>query len=430
MSRPTRFVALAVSALTALVLGCSNSPAADDEGADLPLGDLSADDSKADGQWGAALTCKPIPSLPALANPKIVVSLHGLTLRLYDETTGYDKVFPIGPGVINQNAGESTYGESKSWYPIIATGKQDFVITPAGITPCKIWWTDSATGEKSPVFAGLPFISWYGSYGMHGPVDNYRAANGGNLRRGFVSHGCLRMEAADVLELYARIKGVARVPVHVQREPERDAAGHRVDVQSRWIGAECQADSDCNFTGGFCKQNKYSERGFCSARCTGYCSDKAGYPTTFCIADPDAAGKGMCVARAADVNRDCRPYDHMVPSTRNRLGQSVSATVCVPGSPGWVGDHCFVDAECKSGNRCVGATTAAPGLCTQACTRYCPDLPGFPDTTCVNEADLGGKTCVRQCTPASNASECPAGTRCETVPWVADPTKSRNVCVP
>jgi hypothetical protein len=430
MARPTASVAFALSFLFAFACGCSDQAPATDDQADLPLGDVSADDQKADGQWGAATTCKPIPDLPRLTNPKIVVSLHGLTLRLYDEATGFNKVFPIGPGIINQTASDSTYGESKSWYPIIATGKQDFVITPAGIDPCKIWWTDPDTGAKSPVFAGLPFISWFGSYGMHGPVDNYRAANGGDLRRGFVSHGCLRMEAAGVLELYARIKGVARVPVRVQREPERDAAGERVDVASRWVGAECDADTDCNFTGGFCHKNRYSERGFCSARCTGYCSDKAGYPMTFCVADPDAAGKGMCVAKVSDQNRDCRPYDHLVPSSRTRFGQSASATVCVPGSPGWVGDHCFVDSECKSGNRCVGATTAAPGLCTQACTKYCPDLPGWPDTTCVDDADLGGKGCARQCTPSSNASECPAGTQCVTHAWAADPSKTRSVCLP
>ena len=430
MSRPIKLTAFTLSTLTALALGCNGPAEGSDGEPDLGLGDVSADDLKADGNWGAALTCKPIPDLPRLSNPKITVSLHGLTLRLYDETTGFNKVFPIGPGVINTNPGDSTYGESKSYYPIIATGKQDFVITPSSIQPCKIWWTDPATGEKSPVFAGLPFISWYGSYGMHGPVDNYRAQNGGNLRRGFVSHGCLRMEAADVLELYARIKGVARVPVRVQREPERDAAGKRVDVASRWIGAECQTDGDCNFTGGFCKQNRYSQRGFCSARCTAYCSDKAGYPTTFCVADPDDSTKGMCVAKALDVNRECRPYDHMIPVSRTRFSQSVSATVCMPGSPGWVGDHCFTDGECKSGNRCAGATASQPGLCAQACTRYCPDMPGWADTTCVNEADLGGSTCVRQCTLGSNASECPGGTECVSRPWVANTSQTRTVCLP
>ena len=36
------------------------------------------------------------------------------------------------------------------------------------------------------VFAGMPFMSWSGSYGIHGPIDDYTAPNGGALRRGGV----------------------------------------------------------------------------------------------------------------------------------------------------------------------------------------------------------------------------------------------------
>src|SRR5262249_10395882 len=165
------------------------------------------------------------------------------------------------------------------------------------------------TGEKAPVFAGLPFMSWSGSYGVHGPIDNFQAPNGGNLRRGFVSHGCIRMEAADVLEVYGRIKTAPQVPVWVQREPERTVS-ERVDGEPAWIGSECSSTADCNFPDGFCHTNPYSERGFCTARCSKYCTDKAGYPTTFCVTDPDAAGQGMCVAKVSTVNSECRPYDH------------------------------------------------------------------------------------------------------------------------
>ena len=80
-----------------------------------------------------------------------------------------------------------------------------------------------------------------GNYAIHGPIDNYRAANGGNLRRGYVSHGCVRMAAADVLEVYARIKGVASVPVHVQREPERTAVYPAMGLggsNRTWIGLQ------------------------------------------------------------------------------------------------------------------------------------------------------------------------------------------------
>ncbi|HVV87399.1 MAG TPA: L,D-transpeptidase [Kofleriaceae bacterium] len=400
----------------------SDEPSPDD----LPLGDLGAADSKADGNWGAALTCKTAPALPPLPHPQITVSLDGLTLHLVDRTVGFDKVFPVGVGAHDDDETSMTYGESLSYEPLAASGKQDFTIKPSTITPCKIWWTDPETGEKLPVFAGLPFMSWSGPYAIHGPIDNYRAANGGNLRRGYVSHGCIRMEAADVLEVYARIKGVASVPVHVQREAERTAEGPRVDVPQRWIGAECTRDADCNYAGGVCKANRWSGRGVCTARCTSTCADRAGQPQTFCVADPDAAGQGMCVPKHTAVNAGCRPYDHFVPATRSRPAQaSVTAAVCVPGTPGRVGDRCFADGDCTGGTRC------SHGVCTIACDRFCADQPGYADTFCVRDDTLGaGGSCARQCTPSSNASECSAGSTCVARGRNGQPSVVRNVCLP
>lgn len=284
-------------------------------------------------------------------------------------------------------------------YPVLAGATGDFELRPSTEIACKIWWTDPANGEKLPVFAGLPFLSWSGSYGIHGPVDNYRAADGGTLRRGFVSHGCIRMRGADVLEVYARIKGIAKVPVHVQREPERKADGRRIDVPDIWLGAECVADTDCSFTaGGFCKMNPYSERGYCSSRCTAYCPDKTGEPTSFCVKDPDEPTKGMCVLKEVAQNTGCRNLDHLVPATATRFGQTATATVCLPGSRGWVGDHCFADADCKNGTVCKDATTTTPGLCTMTCTTGCADQAGWPTTFCTTEAQ---SIAASSCVPAS-----------------------------
>jgi hypothetical protein len=407
---------------------CAADPAPDE---DLGLGDVSAEDMKADGVWGSATTCKPIPSFPALAHPEIFVSIDGLTLRLVDRAAGFEKVFPIGPGKIDAVATSSTFGESLSMFPLVASGKQDFVITKAGMNPCKIWWTDPETKQQLPVFAGLPFLSWSGSYGMHGPIDNYRAPNGGSLRRGYVSHGCLRMESADILELYARVKNAASVPVHVQREPERSANGDRLDVPSRWVGEECDSASDCGYTGAVCHANALGGRGFCSTECTRSCSDRAGYPMTFCIPDPDAAGKGMCVPKAVAENFECRPYDHLAPDKVGRFSQpTTTATVCAPGSRGWVGDRCYGDEDCRFGAHCAGAAGEEPGLCTVACTRYCTDQPGWADTFCVDEAALGGPTCMRKCTPGANAPECPAGTACVERGRSGQATVKSFVCEP
>ncbi len=422
---------LLVGALGLSLSACAAEPEDITGEDDLALGELSAEDAKFDGNWGSALNCKPVPNLPRLVNPKITVSLNGLTLHLTDAATGFDKVFPVGVGQQDTDPGSATFGESLSYYPIHAYAKNDFVIKPSTIQPCKTWWTDPETGARSPVFAGLPFMSWSGSYAIHGPIDNFRATNGGTLRRGYVSHGCIRMAAADVLEVYARIKGVAQIPVHVQREPERLQSGVKVDLEGKWIGAECATDSECNFTGGFCKQNKLAGRGFCSARCTTSCADRAGMPTTFCVTDPDDASKGMCVAKEMPVNLGCRPYDHQVPKTMTRFKSTVSAKVCMPGSVGWIGDHCFADGDCHGGNRCAGASAGKAGICTQACTRFCPDEPGSPWTFCAAEPTLGtGGSCMRECTPMSNASECAADTVCTMRSRVGDARTVKSVCVP
>jgi hypothetical protein len=392
---------------------------------DLALGGFEAPDSKADG-FGAALDCKPVPSLPVLAQPEIFVSIEGQTLRLVDRESGFDRTFPIGPGAIDRDPGSPTFGESLSMHPVLTTGRSTFEITPATIQPCKTWWTNDETGERLPVFAGLPFLSWHGNYGIHGPIDRYTAPNGGTLRRGFVSHGCLRMEAADVLELYARIKGVAKVPVHVQREPERTESGARVDVGEPWIGSECGVDADCTFDGGFCATNPWSGRGFCTRECTRGCPDREGAPVTFCVADPtggvDAAEatRGICVNKRSVHNEDCRTSDHFVPTKAGRFGQPYTqAEVCLPGTRGFIGDRCFDDGECQDGRRCDGADLEAgrAGLCTEPCTRFCPDMPGAPTTFCAGDASSEGDgQCVRGCAPESNASACTGGQSCEALP--------------
>lgn len=414
-----------------LALALAGCAAAGDEappdeetlGGDLALGDLSADDDKADGSWGAATTCKPVPNVAALTKPEITVSIDGLTLHLRDAAGDYDRVFPIGPGAIDQDPTSPTYGSSLSFNPLLG-GKRDFEVTPATTQPCKIWWRDPASGTQLPVFAGLPFLSWSGNYGIHGPIDNYRAPNGGALRRGFVSHGCLRMAAADILEVHARTRRAARIAVHVQREPERNAAGVRVDVPERWIGSECTADADCTFTGGTCHANPWGGRSFCTKSCTSVCPDRAGQPGTFCTEDATAAGRGICVPRAEAVNRDCRPYDHFVERERTRFGSpSVRVMACVPGSPGWVGDRCLSSDDCLAGAACD-----AEGVCSMPCTTVCADQPGWPTTFCA--ADPAGARCRRQCDPLSNGPECSAGFTCAPRSRPSASGTMRNVCVP
>src|SRR5688500_9876123 len=97
-------LAIVVPWLTA----CSGDTDIDGSGGDLRLGDTLPEDVKADGDWGYALTCKSIPNLPALPNPKITISIDGLSLHLTDASVGYDKIFPIGVGQIDTETGSYT----------------------------------------------------------------------------------------------------------------------------------------------------------------------------------------------------------------------------------------------------------------------------------------------------------------------------------
>ena len=198
---------------------------------DLPLGQVG--DLKADQPWTYAKQCKTIPNRPQLVDPRIVISLDGLTLRLRDGASDFERVYPVGVGTINNQAGARTEAESLSLYPVLRTGRHDFSIETSAVNPCRIWWTDKATGKTMPVFAGLPFLSVYGPYGIHGPVTSYWRKDGGKLKRGYVSHGCIRMESADIAELWAYIKGKKTVPIRLQKEIERRAEGSAIDIASR-----------------------------------------------------------------------------------------------------------------------------------------------------------------------------------------------------
>ena len=94
--------------------------------------------------------------------------------------------------------------------PLPTIPTYDFVIKPSTTQPCKFWWTDPATGQL-PVFAGLPFLSWSGSYAIHGrstttarpaalPAPRLRLARlhphgGGRRARGLRAHQGRRVGA-------------------------------------------------------------------------------------------------------------------------------------------------------------------------------------------------------------------------------------------
>jgi hypothetical protein len=394
-----------------------------DESEQLPLGEMP--EIKADG-WGQATKCKPIPQVAPLTDPAITISLNGLTLRLEDRAGGYNQVFPVGVGTINPSVNETTGNNSRTMYPVLHTGQNEFSVKTGNVNPCTIWWHDKDSGKDLPVFAGLPFMSFYGPYGIHGPITGYTEPSGGQLKRGYVSHGCVRMEAADVAEVWGRIRTTAVVPVHLQKATERAADGSGVELPQRWILSECQVDADCNFEGGYCRKNSISGRGFCTAACQRLCNyDRYGYPVTFCVSEPGET-EGYCTYKASGFNYDCRRHDGFVRKDGEpRFSQpSVTASVCKPGSQGWIGDRCLTGADCGGGRTCQVAPGASFGFCTEACSLYCPDEKGRAGTFCVEGQ------CRAQCDPEDNGATCPAGFVCSTQKRYNQPEMSAPVCMP
>jgi hypothetical protein len=385
---------LAACAVAAVLSACGGAPESLTDESDLNgVGDVAGN-----GAWGAATTCKALPAgLPALKSPAVVISLDGLTLHLWDRAGTFDKVYAIGPGAIENGVSLSPIGHFATGPAESTPGAVDNGSVVGG-SPwawwyrCKIWWTDPTTKKVIPVYGGLPLIRLKGpptlGYALHGPVDNFGAANGGSLRRGFVSHGCIRLRAEDILEIFALLHGHGSVPIDIQRAVERDANGAAIDLAQRWVGSECSASSDCNFAGGVCQPNAFG-RSFCTLACNGSCPDRAGEIPTACV--PSAQG-GICVRQATALNDSCRAYESFkyAPGTP-RFGSSHPADACLPGSIGFVGDPCLSSADCSAGRSCE-RHGSGPGLCTQPCsaTTACPSERG------IASACLGGR-CLRTC---------------------------------
>lgn len=166
------------------------------------------DDGKSDAPRYAVPT-----NLPALVDPEIIVSLEGLTVHIFDRETGFQAVYPAGVGELDSR------GRS-----ITPTGHFN-----TGSDNTDSWWFVPRRTNPS-YFAGLPFLritaensDGANTYAFHGPID-------ATLRRGYVSHGCVRMAKQNIIDLFWMMKPHTSSKVTIQQEVERDAAGKKVDV--------------------------------------------------------------------------------------------------------------------------------------------------------------------------------------------------------
>lgn len=169
---------------------------------------LPMDDGKSDAPY------YDIPGdLPPLFAPEVIISLRGLTVHLFDRQTGFSEVYPAGVGV-----------KGATGYSITPIGH--FTTGPSSEDT---WWY-VARRTIPEYFGGLPFLRVTAqnglglyTYGLHGPITE-------ELIRGYVSHGCVRMAADDIVRVFWSVLTHPSTPVTIQQEIERDADGQRVDV--------------------------------------------------------------------------------------------------------------------------------------------------------------------------------------------------------
>jgi hypothetical protein len=187
-----------------------------------PRGDLH-------GKEDAPPTYEVPDDLPELERPEIIVSLATKTVHLFDRATGFSAVYPAGPGVLGSS------GRS-----ITPTG-----FFTSGPDPDDAWYYVERRYAPD-YFGGFPFLRLTAlnskgqhTYGLHGPIT-YTCPSGGSscslterqwfLVQDYVSHGCVRMEAEDVVELFWSVREHASIPVTIIGGEELDAAGRAVDL--------------------------------------------------------------------------------------------------------------------------------------------------------------------------------------------------------
>ena len=109
-----------------------------------------------------------------------------------------------------------------------------------------------------------------------------------------------------------------------------------------WVGKPCATDSECGFSHNgspaFCYDfldlETNTTKGFCTLVCEGFCPDKNGAATTFCM-EADTGGVGICASKSEGLNSFCEAIPGTTPTDVDRwIGQSGApasvANVCKP----------------------------------------------------------------------------------------------------
>jgi hypothetical protein len=100
---------------------------------------------------------------------------------------------------------------------------------------------------------------------------------------------------------------------------------------------------------------------------------------------------------------------------------------------GWIGGPCERDMDCDfDGGICLPDEGGYPrGLCTQECTRFCPDRDGMPVTFCIDGVLMSPGACVQRCDyVAFQGTGCRPGYACAMRSRYEETDVSRGVCLP
>ena len=118
-------------------------------------------------------------------------------------------------------------------------------------------------------------------------------------------------------------------------------------------------------------------------------------------------------------------------------GEMVGGMMDLPPDPmvntGWIGGPCTRDNDCAyEGGLCLPENGGYPrGMCTQECTRFCPDQDGLPVTFCIDGVLMGPGACVQRCDYiAFEGSGCRPGYSCATRPRTGETDVTNGVCLP
>ncbi len=103
---------------------------------------------------------------------------------------------------------------------------------------------------------------------------------------------------------------------------------------------------------------------------------------------------------------------------------------------GFVGGQCSADSQCNYSNSfCIKEAEGFPkGMCSQSCTKFCPDKTGMTTTFCITGKEVGVSTppglCTARCDFGKSATGCRPGYSCVKMQRYGDPSTEVFACVP